>query len=58
MKVLVVGANGQIGRQFVQMLDKSGTHTPKAMVRRQDQVSFFKCFRRGDGIGQPRRQHR
>lgn len=44
MKVLVVGANGQIGRQFVQMLDKSGTHTPKAMVRRQDQVSFFNAL--------------
>lgn len=44
MKVLVVGANGQIGRQFIQMLAKSDEHTPKAMVRRQDQFSFFNAL--------------
>lgn len=44
MKVLVVGANGQIGRQFVKMLADSEEHTPKAMVRRQDQISFFNAL--------------
>lgn len=41
MKVLVVGANGQIGRHFVKMLAESNEHTPIAMIRRQDQISFF-----------------
>lgn len=41
MKILVVGANGQIGKQFVKMVADAPEHTPKAMVRRQDQFSFF-----------------
>jgi len=41
MKVLVVGANGQIGRHFVKMLASSDIHTPKAMIRKEEQVSFF-----------------
>lgn len=41
MKVLVVGANGQIGRHFVKMLTKSKHHIPKAMIRKEEQVSFF-----------------
>lgn len=41
MKVLVVGANGQIGRHFVKMLAHSDKHTPKAMIRNEEQVSFF-----------------
>ena len=41
MKVLVVGANGQIGKHLVKMLSDSGEHTPIAMIRRQDQISFF-----------------
>lgn len=38
MKVLVVGANGQIGRHLVQILSESGTHSPRAMVRRTEQA--------------------
>ncbi|RNF40459.1 SDR family oxidoreductase [Planococcus salinus] len=41
MKVLVVGANGQIGRHIVKMLAESSEHTPKAMIRKEEQVSFF-----------------
>lgn len=44
MKVLVVGANGQIGRHFVQLLSAASEHIPKAMVRRQDQVSYFNAL--------------
>lgn len=44
MKILVVGANGQIGRHFVQMLSETNEHIPKAMVRRQDQVSYFNAL--------------
>lgn len=38
MKVLVVGANGQIGRHLVRILNESGTHLPRAMVRRTEQA--------------------
>ncbi len=41
MKVCVVGANGQIGKQVVQLLKESGEHTPIAMVRKQEQVASF-----------------
>ena len=41
MKVLVVGANGQIGRHFVKMLADSENYTPKAMIRKEEQISFF-----------------
>ncbi|ALS78551.1 MULTISPECIES: SDR family oxidoreductase [Planococcus] len=41
MKVLVVGANGQIGRQFVKMLADSDKYTPKAMIRKEEQISYF-----------------
>ncbi|WP_449539783.1 SDR family oxidoreductase [Ferdinandcohnia sp. Marseille-Q9671] len=42
MKVCVVGANGQIGKQVVDLLKKSSEHTPIAMVRKQEQVAYFK----------------
>ncbi len=41
MKVLVVGANGQIGRHLVKLLADSPTYTPRAMIRRQEQISYF-----------------
>lgn len=41
MKVLVIGANGQIGRHFVKLLASSDQHIPKAMIRKEEQVSFF-----------------
>lgn len=41
MKVLVVGANGQIGKQLVSMIQKSDSLEAKAMIRTQKQASFF-----------------
>ncbi|HLR68246.1 SDR family oxidoreductase [Virgibacillus alimentarius] len=41
MKVLVVGANGQIGRHMVQRLAKDEHHQVKAMIRKQEQADFF-----------------
>lgn len=42
MKVLVVGANGKIGSQVVNMLEESGTHSVTAFVRKEDQVEELK----------------
>ncbi|WP_018662729.1 SDR family oxidoreductase [Heyndrickxia acidiproducens] len=42
MKVLVAGANGQIGKILVDLLQNSGTHSPRAMVRKQEQAEAFK----------------
>lgn len=41
MKVLVVGANGQIGHQVVEKLKSKG-HDPVAMVRKEEQTGQFK----------------
>ena len=41
MKVLVVGANGQIGKHLVNLLKESDEHTVRAMVRNEDQVAAF-----------------
>ncbi len=41
MKVLVVGANGQIGHQAVDKLKEKG-HDPVAMVRKEEQTAQFK----------------
>jgi uncharacterized protein YbjT (DUF2867 family) len=41
MKVCVVGANGQIGKLVLDQLVESGEHTPRAMVRKQEQVAYF-----------------
>lgn len=46
MNVLVVGANGQIGRHLVELLNESPDHTPIAFVRKEDQINHFK----GQGI--------
>lgn len=43
MRVLVIGANGAIGKQVVQKL-KDTEHEPVAMVRHSDQVAFFEDF--------------
>ena len=40
MKVLVVGANGQIGHQVVEKLKDKG-HDPVAMVRKEEQTKQF-----------------
>ncbi len=42
MKVCVVGANGQIGRLLVDLLQDSEAYTVRAMVRKNEQVEFFK----------------
>lgn len=42
MKVLVVGANGQIGKHLVSFIQKSDDLQAKAMIRKEEQVSYFK----------------
>lgn len=42
MKVLVVGANGQIGKQATEMLQEGNDHHVRAMVRKEDQLNEFK----------------
>lgn len=41
MKILVVGANGQIGKHLVKSIQDSGEHTAKAMIRKEEQKSYF-----------------
>lgn len=41
MKVLVVGANGQIGKQVVSLLQESGEYSVRALVRNEDQLKAF-----------------
>ncbi|MDG5786212.1 SDR family oxidoreductase [Evansella sp. AB-P1] len=41
MKVFVVGANGQIGKQLVQLLQDSDKHSVRAMARSEEQVNAF-----------------
>ena len=38
MKVLVVGANGKIGKQLVNLLNESDTHSVRAFVRKEEQA--------------------
>ncbi|WLV25381.1 SDR family oxidoreductase [Aciduricibacillus chroicocephali] len=42
LKVLVVGANGQIGTHLVKLIQESGTLQAKAMVRKAEQQEKFK----------------
>jgi uncharacterized protein YbjT (DUF2867 family) len=41
MKVLVVGANGQIGKHLVRFIQESDGMQARAMIRKQEQSSFF-----------------
>ncbi len=41
MKVLVVGANGQIGKHLVSLIQDSDTLEAKAMIRKQEQAAHF-----------------
>ncbi|TSB44896.1 SDR family oxidoreductase [Alkalicoccobacillus porphyridii] len=41
MKIFVVGANGQIGKQVVEKIQNQGKHTAKAAVRKEEQLSYF-----------------
>ena len=45
MKVFLVGANGQIGKQVLQQLSASDKHSVKAMVRKQEQLDAPKRTR-------------
>lgn len=42
MNVLVVGANGNIGKHVVKILTKSDTHHVTAMVRKEEQAQAFR----------------
>src|SRR5699024_5498841 len=42
MKVLIVGANGQIGKHLVALLKDHHYIKPVAMVRNEEQVAYFK----------------
>lgn len=41
MKILVVGANGQIGKHLVSFIQESDNLRAKAMIRNKEQASFF-----------------
>lgn len=41
MTTLVIGANGQIGKQFCELAQKAGTPI-KAMIRNEEQAAWFK----------------
>lgn len=41
MKILVVGANGQIGKHLVKLISESGDHSAVAMIRKQEQAAYF-----------------
>lgn len=41
LKILVVGANGQIGKQVVHLLSETSDHTVTAMIRKEEQVGYF-----------------
>ncbi|MFD1039278.1 SDR family oxidoreductase [Virgibacillus byunsanensis] len=42
MKVLLIGANGQIGKHLVDLLQNSNEHTIRAMVRKEEQALALK----------------
>lgn len=42
MKVLVVGANGQIGKHLIELFRRDEEHTARAMVRKEEQASAFR----------------
>lgn len=41
LKILVVGANGQIGKHLVSFIQDSDSMEAKAMIRKEEQASFF-----------------
>ncbi|MCA0984421.1 SDR family oxidoreductase [Halobacillus yeomjeoni] len=42
MKVLVIGANGQVGKHLVKFIQESDDLEAKAMIRKEEQASYFK----------------
>lgn len=47
MKVVIVGANGKVGKLVAQKLSNSPTHKPTALIRKEEQKAYF------DDIGVP-----
>ncbi|TMU87019.1 SDR family oxidoreductase [Bacillus sp. BHET2] len=41
MNVAVVGANGQIGKHVIRLLQENNNHSPKAIVRKEEQAEAF-----------------
>jgi len=41
VKVLIVGANGQIGRHLTSYIQASDQLEARAMIRKQEQAAFF-----------------
>ena len=41
MRVLIIGANGQIGRILCEKLSRNHKYSPIAMIRSEKQKSFF-----------------
>lgn len=41
MNVAVVGANGQIGKHVIGLLQESSDHSPRAIVRKEEQAKSF-----------------
>ncbi|AQQ53547.1 SDR family oxidoreductase [Planococcus lenghuensis] len=41
MRVLVIGANGKIGRHLIKILAQESDHTPKALIRKEEQKPYF-----------------
>ncbi|SDM12735.1 NAD(P)H-binding [Sediminibacillus halophilus] len=41
MRVLVVGANGQIGKHLITIMQNNSSLEAKAMIRKQEQAAFF-----------------
>jgi len=50
-KVLIIGANGQVGRLLTGKLNKSDEFTPIAFLRNKDQINFFEEMGVGHIIG-------
>lgn len=42
MKVLVVGANGQVGKHLVKFIQETDNMEAKAMIRKEEQAPYFK----------------
>ncbi len=41
MKVLIIGANGQVGKHLVEKIQKTDSIQAKAMIRKTEQAAFF-----------------
>lgn len=44
MKVLIIGANGQVGKHLVEKIQKTDSIKAKAMIRKTEQAPFFEAL--------------